>query len=84
MADQDILERLRAMTQFMNDIVEHYRLGNLTRKLAEEQLTDMETELKKVDPTIPLMNVKSMLDEIDDEKYDADRFDYSSSEYFED
>lgn len=84
MADQDILERLREMTQYMNEVVEHYRLGNLTRKLAEEQLTDMEAELKKVDPTIPLMNVKAMLNEIDDEIAEADGYYYSSSEYEED
>jgi hypothetical protein len=76
----DLLAKIRATIDLMVAITEAYAAGEITRIEAAKQLTDLEADVKALDPHFPIQNAAATLDEVDLRISGISDY-YESSEY---
>jgi hypothetical protein len=80
--DDDLLARIRATIDLMVAITNSYEEGDITREEAAKQLTELEADVKVLDPNFPIQNAAATLDEVDLRISGISDY-YESSEYLD-
>jgi predicted transcriptional regulator len=78
--EQNMLEKIRATVALMEAIVDTYCEGKISRDEAFKQLSELEADIKSIEPDFPIMNAAAILDDAERKMNGYDDY-YDSSEY---